>query len=293
MLKIEIISKRLRSLTVKETRIIKDKLFMRKILVINIILVSILSCTDKIKDNKTVKENTSKPVVTEKTTAKNSETFQKFEESTYDRTDLKDRIENHQSALAALSDNGIFKSISNPLLKKLSTKHEQYFSGHPEYELLSIAKGSLTSEGKNDRVFVVFNKSESMITILIYQAEKDLYRELYRTAKVENGLEDAGCNYGAFGTLDYQIGEEIIYHQEFLKKNVGQFFEAVPIIMNGLKEDENFAPDHGCFSKGMSIAKKVSFIAIPTSQVYSNWDCLTYQKESDCFLIFYGQAFAD
>ena len=293
MLKIKIISKRLRSLTVEETYIKKDKLFMRKILVINIILFSILSCTDKDKDNKAVKENTSKLVITDKTTVKDSETFQKFEESTYDRTDAKDRIENHQSALASLSENGIFKSISDPLLKELSTKHEQYFSGHPEYELLSVAKGSLTSEGKNDRVFVVFNKSESMITIFIYQAEKDLYRELYRTVNVENGLEGAGCNYGTFGTLDYQIGTEIIYHQEFLEKNVGQFFEAVPIIMNGLKEDENFTPDHGCFSKGMSIAKKVCFIAIPTSQVYNNWECLNYQSASDSFLIFYGQAFAD
>lgn len=264
---------------------------MRKILVINIILVSILSCTDK--DNSAVKENISKPVATEKTTVKNSETFQKVEQSTYDRTDLKDRIENHRSALASLSDNGIFKSISDPLLKKLSATHKQYFSAHPEYELLSVAKGTLTLEGKNDGVFVVFNKSESMITILIYQAEKDLYRELYRTVKVENGLEDAGCSYGTFGTLDYQMGEEIIDQKEFLEKNVGQFFEAAPIIMNGLKEDENFAPDNGCFSKGMSIAKKVRFVAIPTSQVYNNWECLTYQEESDSFLIFYGQAFAD
>lgn len=266
---------------------------MRKILVINIILFSILSCTDKNKDNKAVKENTSKLVITDKTTIKDSETFQKFEESTYDRTDLKDRIENHKIALAALSDNGIFKSISNPLLKKLSTKHEQYFLAHPEYELLSVAKGSLTSEGKNDRVFVVFNKSESMITILIYQAEKDLYRELYRTVKVENGLEGAGCNYGTFGTLDYQIGEEIIYHQEFLKKNVGQFFEAEPLILNSLKGDGNFAPEEGCFSKGMDTIKKVRFVAIPTSQIYNNWECLTYQSASDSFLIFYGQAFAD
>lgn len=266
---------------------------MRKTLLTTAIFLSNLGCTGKVKDNIAVKENTPQPVVTEKTTVKNSETFQKLEESTYDRTDLKDRIENHKIALAALSENGIFKSISDRLLKELSAKHEQYFSGHPEYELLSIAKGSLTSEGKNDRVFVVFNKSESMITILIYQAEKDLYRELYRTAKVENGLEDAGCNYGAFGTLDYQMGEEIIYHQEFLEKNIGQFFEAEPLILNSLKGDENFALEEGCFSKGMSIAKKLNFIAIPTSQVYSNWECLTYQKESDCFLIFYGQAFAD
>ena len=280
-------------MTVKETYIKKGKLFMRKILVINIILVSILSCTDKIKDNKTVQKNTSKPVVTEKTTVKNSETFQKLEYSTYDRTDLKDRIENHKIALAALSDNGIFKSISDPLLKELSANHEQYFSAHPEYELLSIAKGSLTADEKNDRVFVIFNKSESIITILIYQAEKDLYRELYRTVKVINGLEDAGCNYATFGTLDYQMGEEIIDQKEFLEKNASQFLIARPIILNGLQEDENFAPDQGCFSKGMDIIKKVRFVAIPTSQIYNNWECLNYQIASDSFLIFYGQAFAD
>ena len=280
-------------MTVEETYIKKGKLFMTKTLFITAIFLSILACTGKVKDNSAVKENTPKPMVTEKTTVKNNETFQKFEASTYDRTDLKDRIENHRSALASLSENGIFKSISDRLLKELSAKHEQYFSGHPKYELLSIAKGSLTSEEKNDCVFVVFNKSESIITILIYQAEKDLYRELYRTVNVENGLEGAGCNYGTFGTLDYQIGEEIIYHQEFLEKNVGQFLIAGPIILNGLKEDENLVPAQGCFSKGMGITKKVRFVAMPTSQIYNNWECLTYQKESDCFLIFYGQAFAD
>lgn len=128
---------------------------------------------------------------------------------------------------------------------------------------------------------------------MIYQTDKNGYRELYRTVKIENGLEDAGCNYGAFGTLDYQLGEEIIEQKEFLEKNVGMFFIARPLILIGLKEDENFAPDRGCFSKGMGISKKVRFIAIPTSQVYSNWECLTYQSASDSFLIFYGQAFAD
>ena len=293
VLKIKIILNRLRSFTVKEFYINKGKLFMRKTLLTTAIFLYILGCTDKVKDKSAATENISKPMVTEKTTVKNNETFQKFEASTYDRTDLKDRIENHQSALASLSENGIFKSISDPLLKKLSTKHEQYFSAHPEYELLSVAKGSLTSEEKNDCVFIVFDKSQSIITILIYQTEKDLYRELYRTVKVINGLEDAGCNYGAFGTLDYQLGEEIIDQKEFLEKNVGQFFEAVPIIMNGLKEDENFAPDNGCFSKGMGITKKVRFVAMPTSQIYNNWECLTYQSASDSFLIFYGQAFAD
>lgn len=266
---------------------------MKKILVIYILLFSILGCTDEDKNKSTVKENISKPALTETATSNDGEIVLKFEESTYDRTDLKDRIENHRSALASLSENGIFKSISDRLLKELSAKHEQYFSDHPEYELLSVAKGSLTADEKNDRVFIVFDTSQSIITILIYQAEKDLYRELYRTVKVENGLEDAGCNYGAFGTLDYQMGEEIIYHQEFLEKNIGQFLEAESLVLNSLKGDENFAPEEGCFSKGMDTIKKVRFVAIPTSQIYNNWECLTYQKESDSFLIFYGQAFAD
>ena len=84
-----------------------------------------------------------------------------------------------------------------------------------------------------------------------------------------------------------------LIRKEFLEKNAGQFLIARPIILNGLQEDENFVPDQGCFSKGMDTTKKVRFVAIPTSQVYNNWECLTYQEESDSFLIFYGQAFAD
>lgn len=265
---------------------------MKNILLINILLLS-LNCTDQVTEKSAVKEENSKAVVTAPTTNKNDEKLPKFEESTYDRTDLKERIENHKIALAALSDSGIFKAISGPVLKGLSSQHQTFFSAHPQYEILSVAKGALTSEAENDCIFIVFDKNQSLIKILVYQTDKDRYRELYRTVKVENGLEDADCNYFAFGTLDYQMGEEILEQKEFLEKNVGQFFLAEPIITNGLKEDENFAPDHGCFSKGMSIAKKVRFVAIPTSQVYSNWECLTYQSASDSFLIFYGQAFAD
>ena len=156
-----------------------------------------------------------------------------------------------------------------------------------------MTKGALTSAAEDDGVFIVFDSPQCMITLLIYQADKGVYRELYRTVKVENGLADSDCNYGTFGTLDYQIGEEIIYQKEFLEKNAGQFFIASPIILNGLKEDENFVPDHGCFSPGMSLGKKVRFVAFPTSQVYNNRECLTYQSASDSFLIFYGQAFAD
>ena len=265
---------------------------MKKILLINILLLS-LNCTDQVTEKSAVKEENSKPAVTAPTTHKNEEILPKFVGYTYDRTDLKEKLENHKIALASLSYSGIFKAISGPLLKGLSSQHQTFFSAHPQYELVSVVKGALTSSEENDRVFIVFDKDQSIIKILVYQTDKNGYRVIYQTVKVENGLEDAGCNYGAFGTLDYQMGEEIIEEKEFLEKNVGQFLLAEPIILNGLKEDENFAPDHGCFSKGMSIAKKVSFIAIPTSQVYSNWECLTYQSASDSFLIFYGQAFAD
>ena len=266
---------------------------MRKTLFITVLLLSILGCKDQVTEKNIVTENVSKPAVSEKTTAKDTEIFQKFEKSTYDRTDIKDRLDNHKIALASLSNGGIFKAISGPLLKELSSQQRNFFSANPHYEILSVVKGFLTSAAETDLVFIVFDKDQSIIKILIYQTNKDLYRELYRTVKVENGLEDAGCNYGAFGTLDYQMGEEIIEQKEFLEKNVGDFFIAQPLILKGLKEDENFAPDYGCFSKGMSISKKVRFVAIPTSQVYSNWECLTYQIASDSFLIFYGQAFAD
>ena len=265
---------------------------MKKILLINILLLS-LSCTDQVAEKSAVKKENSKPAVTAPTANKNEEKLPKFEESTYHHTDLKERLENHKIALASLSDSGIFKEISGPLLKGLSSQHQSFFSENPQYELLSFAKGALTSAAENDRFFIVFDKKQSIIKFLVYQTDKDEYRELYRTAKVENGLEDADCNYFAFGTLDYQMGEEIIEQKEFLEKNAGQFFETVPIILNNLKEDENFEPAQGCFSKGMNTTQKLRFVALPTSQVYNNWECLTYQSVSDSFLIFYGQAFAD
>lgn len=239
-----------------------------------------------------VKENGTKNVV-KKTAPNEDETVKKFEKSSYDRTDLKESIESHQKALGSLSEIGIFKAISDSLVKGLSYQNNQFFSSHPQYELLSVAKGALTSSAENDLFFIVFDQNKSIIKMIFYQADKNLYRELYRTIKVKNGLEKTGCNYSSFGTLDYQMGEEIIYQEEFLKKNKGQFLEAVPMISQGLQDDDNFVPDRGCFSKGMNKNQKLRFVAVPTSQVYSNWEGLTYQSASDSFLIFYGQAFAD
>lgn len=116
VLKIKIILDRLRYLTVKETTIKKSKPFMKKIVIIKMMVLSILGCKNVVTEKSAIKE----PAITELSLFKRSDVIQKFEQSTYDRTDLKDRMINHQSALASLSEYGIFKAISTRILKELS-----------------------------------------------------------------------------------------------------------------------------------------------------------------------------
>jgi hypothetical protein len=110
---------------------------------------------------------------------------------------------------------------------------------------------------------------------------------------VENGLENADCNYSSFGTIDYQLAGEILYQEESLIKNPENYTESSPIKITDISKNEDFFLKEGCFSKKVSKKETSGSLCIATSCVYNNWEALRYNPESDSFIIFYGQAFAD
>lgn len=262
------------------------------------VLTLLFSCSQQKKNDKTVTNSTetlkdslsqNEPIVeTDKTT-----TSSKYQTSTYDNLESSSNITDHKESLKGLSDKKVFSVISSKLTQTLVQKHQDYFKVKSDYELLSFAKGNLFQENDDDCAFIVYDKKNERISIIVYNAMKNKYLELFRDIKVKNGLETADCYFSAYNTLDYQLGDEILYQKEYLLKNPENYLESNPCKITDISKDDNFALKDGCFAKKVSKTNLSNTLCIATDSVYNNWECLKYDKESNTFLIFYGQAFAD
>lgn len=218
-----------------------------------------------------------------------------FQTSTYDDPEFADQVSKHQVSLNALSEKGVFAAIHAKLIQKLGQKHQIYFQSKAAYELLALAKGNLFRENKTDGGFIVYDKKNQRISILVYREKTNAYAELFRELKVENGLENADCNYSSFGSIDYIIAEEIIYMEEYLVKNPESYLEYSAIKITDIAKDKDFLLKKGCFSKSAAVDKKetANSLGIATGYVYNDWEALRYNEANNSFIIFYGQAFAD
>jgi len=213
--------------------------------------------------------------------------------STYDNPADQEQLKAHRTTLKKLSEANSFATIQAKLLPQLSDAQQAYFKAHNDYELLATAKGNLFQESKNDQAFIVYDKKKERIAIVVYNDQTQKYAELYRDIKVASGLDEASCNYGNYGTLDYILGNEIIDQEQYLLNHPEGYVEASPCKITNLATDEDFAIDHGCTSKRIIHKDLSKALCIATSSVYNNWECLQYNKDTDSFLIVYGQAFAD
>lgn len=213
--------------------------------------------------------------------------------STYDDPEQKEQIKDHLHELQKLNELGIFNQIHQKALLSLPSVQQAYFTSNPHYSVLCSSKGDLLRNGKTDYAFVVYDEKNNRFSILIYNNLKNKYAELYRDLKVENGLENAPCNYSQFGMLDYILADEFIYQGDYLSKNPESYLEYPTCKIGGMKQDSDLILKEGCFSKKVDKSKLPLVLSIATSSVYNNWECLQYEPETNSFCIIYGQAFAD
>jgi hypothetical protein len=211
--------------------------------------------------------------------------------STYDNPSSD--LGRHIASLKELSDSSVFKTIHGKLILTLDKKHQDYFNSNSDYQLIYSSSGDLFQNGKEDNGFIVYDKRHTRVSILVYDELQNRYSELFRDIKVKNGLGDADCNYGTYGTLDYQLADELIYQRDYLIKDPSKQIEDTNCKIADISKDEDFVLDSGCFARGFSADGRSKSLCIPTSSVYNNWECLTYDKNKSEFVIFYGQAFAD
>ena len=213
--------------------------------------------------------------------------------SSYEDPEAKEKIMTHQKSLKELDDVNVFSAIHSQLIPTLVKKHEDFFTSRPYYELLSIAKGDIFQNNKNDYAFIVYTKKDERILIVLYNENSNKYDVLFRDIKIENRLITANCNYSTSRTLDYQIGEEIIYQKDLLKKNPESYLESTICKVTDITKDKDFILDRGCFSDATFKSNRINSLCISTDSVYNNWECMKYDKERNVFIVFYSQAFAD
>ncbi|WP_300665244.1 hypothetical protein [Fluviicola sp.] len=246
-------------------------------------------------DAKNGKNTTETPEKLVETTSEPDKKAEKkvFVPSTYDDPEQKERIKDHLIGLQRLNDAGVFNQIHQKALPALPSEQQTYFTANPHYSVLSSSKGDLFHNGKTDYAFVVYDEKNNRFSILTYNKLKNKYAELYRDLKVENGLEDANCNYSQFGMLDYILADEFLYQEEYLIKKPESYLEYPTCKIGNMKQNTDLILKEGCFAKKVNKSKLPVVLSIASSSVYNNWECLQYEPETNSFCIIYGQAFAD
>jgi hypothetical protein len=262
---------------------------MRQLYIMCVVTI-FLSCTKQTSDNQVENSDTLSANQDLITVAK-SDNGENYLTSTYDNPDSD--LDRHKASLKELSDSSVFNTIHDKLILTLDKKHQDYFNSNSDYQLIYSSSGDLFQNGKEDNGFIIYDKKHSRVSILVYDGLQNRYSELFRDIKVKNGLENADCNYGTSRTLDYQLADELIYQRDYLIKDPLKQIEYTNCKIADISKDKNFVLDRGCFAEGFSADGKNKSFCIPTSSVYNNWECLTYDTSKSEFIIFYGQAFAD
>lgn len=262
---------------------------MRQLYIIGIVTI-FLSCSKPSGDNQVDNSDTVSADKDSVATVK-SDKGENYLTSTYDNPS--NDLDRHIASLKELSDSSVFSTIHSRLILTLDKKHQDYFNSNSDYQLIYSSSGDLFQNGKEDMGFIIYDKKHTRVSILVYDGLQNRYAELFRDIKVKNGLGNADCNYGTYGTLDYQLADELAYQRDYLIKDPLKQIEDTGCKIVNIFEDEDFALTDGCFAAGFSVDNKTKSLCIPTSSVYNNWECLTYDKNKSEFVIFYGQAFAD
>ncbi|MFH6989148.1 hypothetical protein ACHRVW_15515 [Flavobacterium collinsii] len=267
---------------------------MKKIFT-SFIFILLFACNSKQKQQDSTITKTKEEIPTEKIIAKNSKPDAvNYQISIYDNPKAVDQIMNHKESLKQLSEKNIFLDIHTKLLQKLPEEQQSFFQKNPDYELLSLAEGSLFEEKSNDFAFIVYDKKKVKISIVVYNATTSKYALIFQDIKVVNGIKNGDCNSSSFGTFDYQFALDFfIYNQDYLEKSTASYLEYPNLKITDISKDKDFVLNKGCFSKKVLKTNLAHTLCIATSSVYSNWDCLRYDKTNNTFLIFYTQAFAD
>ncbi|GAB5527771.1 MAG: hypothetical protein Roseis2KO_56430 [Roseivirga sp.] len=203
-----------------------------------------------------------------------------------------DRIKYHKNQLQELSAS-VFVKIHEQLSTTLKPQHKAHIDSL-NFQLLFFGEGGLYDSTGRDIVFVVYDSAMTRVRVLLYNSVDSRYAELYDDMKVINELSEVPCGAYTNQSLDYTLGEEIIYRADFLKRKPQSYYGDGPKVkIANLAKDSDLLPDMGCITNPELKTATFNSLCFSTDNAYNNWTCMRYDAKSATMITYYKQVFAD
>ncbi|MNI36421.1 hypothetical protein D3C73_904690 [compost metagenome] len=158
---------------------------------------------------------------------------------------------------------------------------------------MARTKGDIFENKGNDLAYIVYDKEKYQIEILLFDQKNKRFKTLYRDVQVSNLLRQSDCYY-ANGTVDYNIGAELIYQEDYIRSSQSNYLiDENTFLIDNISTNNIFDLKRGCLSRDFPTNAMANTLCIPTSSVYANYQCLKYNKTKAVFEIYFSQEFAD
>jgi len=213
--------------------------------------------------------------------------------STYTNPRSNELANQQRQQLVKLADEGLFGKLHLKLQADLTEDQKNYFETHTNLNILAHTRGDIFGNKGNDFAYVVYDKEKYQIEILLFDQKNKLFKTLYRDVQVSNLLRQSDCYY-ANGTVDYSIGAELIYQEDYIRSSQSNYLiDENACSIDNISTNNIFDLKRGCLSKDFPANAMANTLCIPTSSVYANYQCLKYNKPKAVFEIYFSQEFAD
>lgn len=213
--------------------------------------------------------------------------------SCYEKPRFADRTSEQEQQLMKMANDGLFDKLHQKLTPALSADQKDYFLSHVNYTILALTKGNIFENGGNDLGYIVYNKDNQRIEIVLFDQKNNSFKTLYRELKVVNTLQNMDCS-SSFCSLDYLIASELIYQEDYIRLNESNYLiDDNSFCVDNIATNKNFDLQRGCLNKKFSKDAMSNTLRVPTSSVYANFQCLKYNRTKQVFEIYFSQEFAD
>lgn len=213
--------------------------------------------------------------------------------STYTNPRFNKMANQQREHLVKLADEGLFEKLHLKLQADLAEEQKNYFESHANLNILAHTKGDIFENKGNDLAYIVYDKEKYQIEILLFDQKNKRFKTLYRDVQVSNLLHQSDCYY-ANGTVDYSIGAELIYQEDYIRSSQSNYLiDENAFSINNISTNHIFDLKRGCLSRDFPTNAMANTLCIPTSSVYANYQCLKYNKTKAVFEIYFSQEFAD
>jgi len=221
-------------------------------------------------------------------------TARTYQLSTFDQKTEFGNFADFQKTMQAFEEKGYFNTLDQKQRKSIAADVQKIIKDH--FKVLASSIGDLFQNGQQDAALITYDIQKKRIAILLYDRKQHKIGQLYTDYKVVDGLADANCPFGHWGTVDYLIMQELSMDEENIKNNGETYLNYTGdagIRITDLNTDDTFASADGCFAQRVDRANLKNSLALSISSAYANYLVFKFNKQHGDLDLYYGQAFAD